>query len=135
LHRKHRDFDNGNYFTIMSMLLDAGVDPNRRGRWNYSCLHDIVFTGNCWGQILSTPEDRVRFGTILLDAGAKLNVRDDEILSTPLSWAARWNRIELVELYLNRGAKTQLPDDEPWATPLAWAQRYGHHEVADLLRR
>jgi ankyrin repeat protein len=135
LHRKHRDFDTGNYFIIMSMLLNAGVDPNRRGRWNFTTLHTAIFVGYCWGHILSTPEDRIRFATMLLDAGAKLDVRDDEILSSPLGWAARWNSIELIRLYIERGAKTHLPDDEPWATPLAWAQRYGHDEVADLLRQ
>ncbi len=133
-HRKYRDFDTENYFIIADMLLSAGVDVNARGRWNYTPLHDLVFMGNCWGQILSTPEERVRFGKLLLDRGAKLNVRDDEILSTPLAWAARWNRIELVNLYLECGATVSLPDDEPWATSLAWAGKYGHSEVAEILR-
>ena len=134
-HRKHRDFDTEHYFTIAKMLLDAGADPNAKGRWNYTPLHSLPFVGNCWGQILPSPEERVRFGELLLEHGARLNVRDDEILSTPLGWAARWNRLELVNLFLERGAQVGLSDDEPWAKPLAWAERHGHQGVAEALRR
>ena len=133
-HRKHPDFDTESYFVIAQMLLDAGVDVNGKGRWNYTALHDLVFMGNCWGQILSTSGERERFGRLLLDHGANLNARDDEILSTPLAWAARWNRIELVKLFLEYGAAVNLPDDEPWATPLAWAEKCGNTEVAEILR-
>ncbi len=103
-HRKHRDFDTENYFTIAEMLLSAGVDVNARGRWSYTPLHDLVFMGNCWGQILSTAEERVRFGKLLLDGGARLNVRDDEILSTPLAWADKYGHSEVAGILRGHGA-------------------------------
>jgi ankyrin repeat protein len=72
--------------------------------------------------------------TMLLDAGASLTIRDSLLQSTPLGWACRWGRIELVRLYLERGADAVESDAEPWATPLAWAAQRGHHEIVQLLR-
>ena len=46
----------------------------------------------------------VQLATILLDAGARLDVRDDLLKSTPLGWACRWGRVEMVKLFLARGA-------------------------------
>jgi len=70
---------------------------------------------------------------MLLDRGARLDLRDELLLSTPLGWACRWGRKELVELLIARGAPVDEPDAEPWATPLAWAQKMGHAEIAALL--
>ena len=72
--------------------------------------------------------------TMLLDAGVSLTVRDPLLKSTPLGWACRWGRIELVRLYLERGADPVESNAEPWATPLAWATKRGHHEIIELLR-
>ena len=81
-----------------------------------------------------TSEERLAFATILLDAGAKFDARDELLASTPLGWAARWGCGELVELYLSRGASAVEKDAEPWAMPLAWATRYGHANIAAMLR-
>ena len=78
-------------------------------------------------------EDRVMIATMLLDAGAPFDVRDDLLKSTPLGWACRWGRVELVELLLARGADPIEADAEPWATPLAWATKRGHTRVVELL--
>jgi ankyrin repeat protein len=80
-----------------------------------------------------TPQERITFATLLLDAGAKFDVRDELLRSTPLAWAARWGRVELVKLYLSRGCPAREPEAEPWATPLAWAKRYHRNEIARLL--
>ena len=69
-----------------------------------------------------------------LDAGATITARDDEYRSTPLAWAARANKPQMVEFLLSRRAPVNLPDDEPWATPLAWAERRGHQQIASILR-
>ena len=64
-----------------------------------------------------TPPERVAFATMLLDAGARLDVRDNLLESTPLGWACRWGRIELVKLLLERGADPIEAEAPPWATP------------------
>jgi len=75
----------------------------------------------------------VQLATILLDAGARLDVRDNLLKSTPLGWACRWGRTELVQLLLQRGADAVEADAESWATPYAWAQKMGHHHILMLL--
>ena len=82
-----------------------------------------------------TAEERVGFATMLIDAGARFDLRDDVLKSTPLGWACRWGRRELVTLFLDRGADPVEADAEPWATPLAWAEKKGYREIADDLRR
>jgi ankyrin repeat protein len=69
----------------------------------------------------------------LLDRGAAIHARDYQFDSTPLAWAARTGREEMVRLLLTRGATPSLPDDEPWAIPAAWARRRGHRHLLDLL--
>ena len=114
------------YFTCMELLL-ARIDPNvsRRGS---TVLHFTAARGTL------SESARVRFAAMLLDHGARLDIRDDLLLSTPLGWACRWGRKEMVELLLSRGAAAEEPDAEPWATPLAWANKMGHAEIAALLR-
>ena len=75
----------------------------------------------------------LQLATILLDAGARLNVRDYLLKSTPLGWACRWGRVEIVKLFLVRGADPVEADSEPWATPRAWAERMQHRDIVDLL--
>jgi ankyrin repeat protein len=81
-----------------------------------------------------TAGERVAFATMLLEAGARLDVRDHVLNSTPLAWACRWGRVELVTLYLERGADPVEGDAEAWATPLAWAKKKGHGEIEERLR-
>ena len=73
--------------------------------------------------------ERVLRATMLLDAGASLTIRDSLLQSTPLGWACRWGRLELVKLLLKRGADPVEADAEPWATPRAWADKMGHAEI------
>jgi ankyrin repeat protein len=109
-------------------LLLARIDPNV-GRRGSTVLHFVAARGTL------SESARVRFAAMLIDHGARLDLRDDLLLSTPLGWACRWGRKEMVELLLSRGASSAEPDAEPWATPLAWANKMGHSEIADLLRR
>ena len=62
---------------------------------------------------------------MLLDRGARLDVRDHLLKSTPMGWACRWGRMEMVELPIAPGASVIEPDAESWATPLAWASKMG----------
>lgn len=79
-------------------------------------------------------ESGVTRAVMLLDAGASLKKRDQLLMSTPLGWACRRGRSDLVQLYLDRGADPVEADAEPWATPLAWATKNERDGIADLLR-
>ena len=71
--------------------------------------------------------------TLALDAGAPHNVRDDLLNSTPLGWACRWGRVEVVQALLDRGADALETDAPEWARPLAWATKMNHHALVALL--
>jgi ankyrin repeat protein len=128
---RHAPSERSRYVTCFQMIADrSGVDlPPRFGR---TLLHDVAAA---WPRTAPMgPDDRIAFATILLDKGARIDVRDDLLRSTPLGWACRWGRIELVALLLDRGADPIEPDAEPWATPRAWAEKMRHDDVLALLR-
>ena len=80
-----------------------------------------------------TEEEAVAFARTLLDAGARMDLRDDILKSTPLGWACRWGRAEVTKAMLERGADPVEVDAEPWAQPRAWAEKMGHRHVLTLL--
>jgi ankyrin repeat protein len=129
----NEEWDRGTYLTCFGMVLER-CDPNLRGRVDdgrplgLTILHAIAGSREH-----VTLVERVAFATMLLDAGARLDLRDDVLRSTPLGWACRWGRMELVTLYLERGADPVESDAEPWATPLAWARKKGHFEIEAAL--
>jgi ankyrin repeat protein len=127
----HSDADRRRYLTCFRLMLDrAGANaPGPHGR---SILHDVC---GGWPYETTTAEDRLALATVLLDAGARLDRRDDLLGSTPFGWACRWGRVELVRLFLERGADAREPDAEPWATPRAWAERMNRPEILALLER
>jgi ankyrin repeat protein len=123
----HPEWDRGTYVTCFQRVLER-CDPNVRGRFGLTMLHDVAASRE-----YVTAAERVAFATLLLDAGARLAVRDDLLKSTPLGWACRWGRVELVTLLRERGADPIEADAEPWASPRAWAAGRGHAAVAALL--
>jgi ankyrin repeat protein len=107
-------------------LILARCGPNHRAEGQgQTMLHEFIARDGGVG---------VQVATILLDAGARLDIRDEFLKSTPLGWACRWGRVELVKLLLARGADPVEADAEPWATPLAWATKSGHPDIVSLLR-
>jgi ankyrin repeat protein len=120
--------DRGTYLTCFRLVLQR-CDPSVRGRFGLTVLHDVAAS-----RPHVTADERVAFATLLLDAGARLDLRDELLRSTPLGWACRWGRVELVKLLLQRGAELAEPDAEPWATPMAWARKKGHEAVLAVLR-
>jgi ankyrin repeat protein len=120
---------NGGYFRSLEVLLQHGVDANVHRR------HETVLHFTAARQSDLSEGDRARFAAMLIDHGARWDVRDDLLKSTPLGWACRWGHRELVELLLQRGAPVREKDAEPWATPEAWAKKMGHDEIFAILKR
>ena len=120
--------DHEGYFRAMELLLAHGIDPNVSRRFGQTVLHFAAADSG------PAEAERVRFVTMLLDAGARMDTRDDLLRSTPLGWACRWGRTGMVDLLLARGAPAAESDAEPWATPLAWARKMGHTGIAGRLR-
>jgi ankyrin repeat protein len=119
----------------LEIVLDHGVDPAVTFEGGYTMLHHLATpVAGRKGSFVPTEEEHLLRAAMLLDAGASLTLRDSLLKSTPLGWACRWGKIELVRLYLKRGANAVESDAEPWATPLAWATKRGHHEIVQLLR-
>jgi ankyrin repeat protein len=114
---------------MLRTLLESGMNPDTCNWQMQTMLHMC-----CRGDGSGRPDNvSLECAALLLDAGANISARDDDSCSTPLAWAARSNRPDMVEFLLARGAQTNLPDDKPWATPLAGATRRGYTQVAEIL--
>jgi ankyrin repeat protein len=106
-------------------LILARCGPHHRATdYGQTMLHESVSRDHGVG---------VQLATILLDAGARLDVRDNLLNSTPLGWACRWGRVEMVKLFLERGADPVESEAELWATPRAWAEKMHWPEIVELL--
>lgn len=123
--------DGGAQLDCLKLLL-ARCDPNILGRtgdgFNLTILHSVA-----GARPHVTAEQRLAFATALLDAGARTDLRDGLLNSTPLGWACRWGRAELVKLLLERGADPVEAGAEAWATPRAWAEKTKHDNVLEVL--
>jgi hypothetical protein len=107
-------------------LILERCNPNLRAPGSgQTMLHEVIARDHGVG---------VSLAAMLLDAGARTDIRDEFLRSTPLGWACRWGRVGLVELLLARGADPIEAGAERWATPLAWAERRHHAEIAGILR-
>lgn len=112
----------------MAILLRHGIDVNV-SRMGQTILHFVAARGG-----MEHEPDRVRFAAMLIEGGARLDLRDDLLKSTPLGWACRWGREQLVDLLVARGAPIDEPGAEAWATPLEWAKKMGHTAIERRLR-
>jgi hypothetical protein len=128
------DMPRDTYLTCFRLVLER-CDPDVRGRppddqqFGLTTLHNIVARGDM------TPEERVAFAAAILAKGARLDLRDSLLKSTPLGWACRWGQLALVKLFLDSNADPVETDAEPWATPIAWSRKKGHSEIEDVVRQ
>jgi ankyrin repeat protein len=107
---------------VTELLFAHGMDPSHADWLGITPLHELSRKGN------------IEMAKLFLEHGANLHARDEDICSTPLAWAAKFDQTKMAAFLLERGAKANLPDDPAWATPLAWATRRGHMEIAELLK-
>ena len=125
----HRDLDEveqADSRATFRLILDR-CDPNLQAPDSgQTMLHEVIARDHGVG---------VALATMLLDAGARTDIRDEFLKSTPLGWACRWGRVALVELLLARGADPIEAGAEPWATPIAWAERQHHAGITSILKQ
>jgi ankyrin repeat protein len=109
-------------YDIAAFLIERGMSARQMNVHHTTLLHDMAYTGD------------VNKAELLLEAGADIDAVDEEFRSTPLGLAARFGKMDVVELLLSRGAD---PDRSAaaWATPLEWARTKGHKEIETRLRR
>lgn len=129
LYAGNKEFDRSTYLPCFRLILDR-CDPNLRGSWGRSALHEVAAMRDH-----VTEEEGVPFALALLDAGAGMDVRDEILRSTPLGWACRWGRVGVVHTLLDRGADPVEQHAEPWARPRAWAEKMGHNDISAILRQ
>jgi ankyrin repeat protein len=127
-HWEQPSWDRGTYVKCFYLVLQR-ADPNVRGRFGLTLLHDIAASRRH-----VTAQDRLAFAEMLLKTGARWDLRDELLKSTALGWACRWGREELVRLMLAHGADPLEHEAEPWASPRSWAVKMGNSDILTLLR-
>ncbi len=127
LYAGNREFDRSTYLVCFRLILER-CDPNLTGGFARTALHEVA----AMGEHVAEGEAEA-FARALLDAGARMDVRDDILKSTPLGWACRWGRASVVRAMLERGAIPVEADAEPWAQPRAWAAKMGHSGIVEML--
>ncbi len=127
LYAGNPELDRGTYLECFHLILER-CDPNVIGGFGRTVLHEVAATGDH-----VTEEEAAAFAKALLDAGARTDVRDQILKSTPFGWACRWGRAEVARALLKAGADPVEADGEPWARPRAWAEKMGHAGVLAVL--
>jgi ankyrin repeat protein len=127
LHAGNKDFDRESYLECFRLILNA-CDVNVVGSFGRTILHEIAAMGD-W----ITEDEAAAFGRAALEAGARTDRRDEILSSTPLGWACRWGRVQLVRLLIEHGADPEENDADTWARPRSWARKMGHNEIVQAL--
>lgn len=99
---------------LTEFLFQSGMNANFRNWLGITPLHRFA-----------ERDDVVNAG-IFLEHGADIDAIDEQHCTTPLGWAARAGKTEMVHFLLAKGANPDLPTDKPWARPHAWAEKRGY---------
>jgi hypothetical protein len=127
LYAGNKEFDRDGYLASFRLILTR-CDVNVSGGFGRTILHEIAAMGK-W----VTDDEASAFARMALEAGARMNARDHILRSTPLGWACRWGRVQLVKLLIEHGADPVENDAEPWARPRSWAAKMGHGRIVLML--
>lgn len=106
---------------LTEWLFSRGMDPNFSNWLGIRPLHRFAERGD------------VVNAAIFIDQGAEINAIDEQHNTTPLGWASRAGKGEMVKFLLENGADPQLPAEHPWARPMAWAERRRYSDICDIL--
>ena len=106
---------------LTEFLFQHGMNPNHRHWLGITPLHRFA------------QRDDLNNAAIFIDHSADVNAVDDEFRSTPLGYAVKYGKKNMVEFLLNHGADPNLPASPSWASPLAWANKRGFNEIAAML--
>ena len=108
---------------LTAYLFDKGMNANFSDWLGITPLHRFAQRGDIFN------------AGLFLEYGANINVIDEEINSTPLGYAAKYNKLEMVKFLLQHGADPNLPIEHKWARPVEWARRRGNSEIVEVLER
>ena len=110
--------------TALARLLFAqGMDPNQPNWLGVTPLHRFAEKGD------------IPNAALFIKQGAKINTIDEQFHTTPLGYAAKQGRTEMVKFLLEQGADPALPGDRPTATPLYWAQTRGYKGMVEVIKK
>jgi ankyrin repeat protein len=127
LYAGNHELDRGTYLPCFRLILKR-CDVNLAGSFTRTALHEVAAMRD-----YVTEDEAAAFAAALLEAGSRMDVRDDILRSTPLGWACRWGRAGVAKVLLEQGADPVEADAEAWARPKAWAQKMGHATVLAVL--
>lgn len=129
LYAGNKALDRASYVEAFRLLVER-CDPNLTGGFGRTALHEVAAAG----EHVTGPETAT-LAKVLVSAGARTNVRDDLLRSTPLGWACRWGRTDVVQILIENGADPIEGDAQPWARPHAWAEKMNRRNVSAILRK
>ena len=81
------DWPRDTYVTCFRLVLER-CNPNLRGRPTDGSQFGLTILHSVAAKDQLTPAERNAFAAALLDAGARLDIRDHLLKSTPLGWTA-----------------------------------------------
>lgn len=105
---------------LTEFLFQRGMNANARNWLGITPLHRFAERGD------------IHNAGLFLEHGADIDAIDEQHCTTPLGWAAKAGKAEMVQFLLEKGANPHLPADRTWARPRAWAEKRGHEAVLAL---